>query len=642
MIHPRHFAEGETKLLSQLSDPQLQATIRKEMETETGWENWFQHIGADWDKLIVGSAADQRYVPLAGQSLGAIARTRGEDPWVTFFNLVAANAFVLPESMSDANVIRAMKQEFISFCTDVGPAGGSSIASHPRAFGAFPRIFARYVRELGILSLEQAVSQASAVAANEIMAYDRGRIAVGLAADIVIFDEDRFIDLATFREPQRQAEGMKFVIVNGVLVWENGKVTGKRPGRVLRGPGDTRTIPVVSGRVQEKPADSIVSSAYSSLDVLFTSFMEQHHVPGCSVAVMNRGELVYCRSFGSADLAAGKPVTENSLFRIASISKPITAVAILQLVEKQMLKLDDRVFEILKYQPHMIDGATFDERQRRITICHLLEHRGGWDRDTSFDAMFQSVRFAHALGVAPPANPDHVIRCMLGLPLDFDPGERYAYSNYGYCLLGRVIESRSGQSYEDYVKQHVLAPLGIHSMRLGRSRLADRVENEVRYYDPATGPSVFAADQDQTVNFPYGGFNIEAMDAHGGWLATATDLVRFASAFDDPKTCPILFPESICQMYERPDIAPDQRAQTHAPESWYALGWNVRPIGQDGRATCWHTGSLPGTCTILIRRHDGQNVAVLFNSRVSPTVDHLTRALERPLEAALDQVSGLP
>src|SRR5690606_16366204 len=99
-----------------------------------------------------------------------------------------------------------------------------------------------------------------------------------------------------------------------------------------------------------------------------------------------------------------------------------------------------------------------------------------------------------ALGVAPPARQEHIIRYVLGRPLDFDPGERHAYSNFGYCLLGRVIEKITGQPYEQYVRQHVLAPLGISSMCLGQTRLDKRHAGEVKYYDPNLGRSVFDED----------------------------------------------------------------------------------------------------------------------------------------------------
>ena len=164
-------------------------------------------------------------------------------------------------------------------------------------------------------------------------------------------------------------------------------------------------------------------------DPMFTAFIREHQIPGCSVALADRGRMVYTRSFGMADTEKKQPVTESSLFRIASISKPITAVAILQLAEQGKLSLDDKVFSILKIKPHLVAGAEFDSRQEQITIRQLLQHRGGWDRDKSFDPMFQSVRFADSLGLPPPAKPQDIIRCMLGMPLDFSPGKGCAYSN---------------------------------------------------------------------------------------------------------------------------------------------------------------------------------------------------------------------
>src|SRR5262249_44189676 len=174
-IHPRHSAEGHNRLISRLDDPAVRAEIRKEMESTAGWENWYRHVGHNWEKVIIGQTADTRYKPLVGQSLAEMARARNEDPWDTFFSLVRAGAFALPESMSEENKLLALREEFISFCTDVGPTS-SQTASHPRAFGSFPRLLSKYVRDWGGMSLERAVAQASAAAANCVMAYDRGRI----------------------------------------------------------------------------------------------------------------------------------------------------------------------------------------------------------------------------------------------------------------------------------------------------------------------------------------------------------------------------------------------------------------------------------------------------------------------------------
>ena len=236
-IHPRHFASGEANLLARLDDAALRAEIRKEMETTDGWENWFRHVGQDWSSVVVGRVDDARYANFAGQSVAELAKATGEDPWETFFALVKAGAFALPQSMTEANKIRAMQQPFVSFCTDVGPAGGSIIAAHPRAFGSFPRLVAAHVRELGAIPLERAVAQASAAAANNILARDRGRLAEGLAADVIVFDYDQIADNATFSKPHALSTGMKYVLVNGVIVLSDGQFTGQRPGRVLRGPG---------------------------------------------------------------------------------------------------------------------------------------------------------------------------------------------------------------------------------------------------------------------------------------------------------------------------------------------------------------------------------------------------------------------
>jgi N-acyl-D-amino-acid deacylase len=126
---------------------------------------------------------------------------------------------------------------------------------------------------------------------------------------------------------------------------------------------------------------------------------------------------------------------------------------------------------------------------------------------------------------------DHIIRYMLARPLDFDPGKMYAYSNFGYCLLGRVVEAVSGETYEDYVREEVLKPMGIHDMRIGKSLLEGRAPREVRYGqgEPLMLKSIFGPKLGELVPAPYGTSCIEAMDAHGGWIASSVDLARFGT-----------------------------------------------------------------------------------------------------------------
>ena len=639
LIHPRHFSEGRQKLIERLDDQKLRSEIRREMTTTDGWENWFRHAGHDWSRIVIGRSNNSRYNQYDGEPLSVIADACDEDPWDTFFHMVRSGAFALPQTMTEANKIRAMQQEFVSFCTDVGPAGGSRSVSHPRAFGSFPRLLSRYVRELGVISLEQAIAQASATAANDVLAFDRGRIAVGMVADLVIFDEEKLADHADFRNPRALSTGVEHVIVNGQLVLQGGEMTGARPGKILRGPGfkqDQAAYRVATGQIDER---------FAHYDSFMADFMKQHRVPGASVAVTSDGQVVFARGYGYADIAAAEPVDRDSLFRIASISKPITAVAILQLVEREALALDDKVLDVLDWEDEIAEVESFDTRYREITIRHLLQHRGGWDRDSSFDAMFQSIRFADQVGVAPPAKSSVVIEAMLSHSLDFDPGERYAYSNFGYCLLGRVIEQLTKQTYESYVKEHVLAPIGITQMRIGATRLESRAEHEVRYYHPTTGTSVFASDLKQEVPSPYGAWYLEAMDSHGGWIASATDLAKFAAAFDDPEKCPLLNSQSIKLMYDRPQGLAGHEADGHRKEVFYSLGWNNRVIrGTSGEpagaepTNHWHSGSLPGTTTIMIRRHDGKNFVALLNTRMSPQSKYLGREIDRLLHKMANQI----
>jgi N-acyl-D-amino-acid deacylase len=306
-------------------------------------------------------------------------------------------------------------------------------------------------------------------------------------------------------------------------------------------------------------------------------------------------------------------------------------------VERGKLELDARVSEVLELAPPA------DPRWRRVTIRHLLQHTGGWDRAASFDPMFRSTEIARSLGVPPPATPPHIIRYMLVKPLDFDPGSRHAYSNFGYCLLGRVIERISGGPYEAHVQQEVLAPLGIRRMRLGRTLPGQRAAGEVVYHDERerTGPAA-VGDIGKPVPLPYGAWCLEAMDAHGGWLASAVDLARFASAFDVPAACRILNAETIATMLARPDGPAGHEDDGRPRAAYYACGWRVRPVGAQGRANVWHTGSLVGTSTLLVRRHDGADWAVLFNMRTARDGQRLSDKIDPLVHRAADRVRRWP
>jgi CubicO group peptidase (beta-lactamase class C family) len=370
------------------------------------------------------------------------------------------------------------------------------------------------------------------------------------------------------------------------------------------------------------PVTGKANAELASFDRLMESFVEKHKIPGAALAVSWQGRLVYARGFGFADVEKKEPVEPAALFRIASISKPITAVAVMQLVEQGKLRLDDKILDHLKLPPHLEGDARVDPRWKEITLRYLLQHRGGWDRSVSFDPIGRVWEIADALKVGPPTTPEHIIRYMLGKPLDFDPGQRYAYSNLGYLLLGRAIESVAHQPYVDYIHQHVLGPLDIRDMQLGRALLENRAKGEVKYYDAKhrTGRAVVGSQIGETVPVQYGAENLEGYEAHGGWIASAVDLVRFATAFDDPRPAslskrpPLLKPETIATMWARPDGAPGFTEEGKPRPTYYACGWNVRPVGKEGKLNAWHTGSISGTSTLLVRRWDGLDWSVLFNT----------------------------
>jgi N-acyl-D-amino-acid deacylase len=236
LLHPRHAADGQAALLAKLKSPAVKAEMQKDMESLSGWENWYAHAGKDWNKIIVASLGQTSFAQYNGKSIGAIATATGKSPWDVFFELCLSDVFAGPQSMSEANKIKAMREEFTSFDTDAGPTAPAD-ANHPRAFGAFPRVLSRYVKDLGVLTLEGAIHRMTSVAANEIMAYDRGKISPGMAADIVIFDYSKITDNSTFEMPSATSAGVELVVVNGVVVFNDGKYSGAKPGRVIRGPG---------------------------------------------------------------------------------------------------------------------------------------------------------------------------------------------------------------------------------------------------------------------------------------------------------------------------------------------------------------------------------------------------------------------
>lgn len=402
--------------------------------------------------------------------------------------------------------------------------------------------------------------------------------------------------------------------------------------------------PRLVARTQKQvPTTGKAVRGLESFDELMIDFLDEHGVPGAALAVSRKGRLVYARGFGHADVETRQPVEPDSLFRIASLSKPITAVAVMKLLRASKHDIDDRVLDVVKLEPHLEQGESVDPRWNQITLRQLLQHTGGWDREESFDPIARPKEIAESLQIPLPPMPEAIVRYMLGKPLDFDPGERYSYSNFGYLLLGRFIASVAKQDYEAYVRKSVLGPLGIVRPRLGKALLEDRQEGEVKYYGTAglKGPALFGPHVGEDVPVQYGHDNLQAFEAHGGWIASAPDLVRFASDLCEPTTSKVLDADSIESMWEWPKGQAGFDAKGNPRSRYYNCGWEVVRV-RNGR-NAWHTGFIAGTSTLLVRRWDGLNWAVLFNADHSISVPKkLADVIDPLVHVAADKVTDWP
>jgi len=348
-------------------------------------------------------------------------------------------------------------------------------------------------------------------------------------------------------------------------------------------------------------------------DQAVKSFMLKWNAPGVTLAVVWNGQLIVARSHGYAEYDTKQLMQPDSRMRIASASKTFTSVAILHLVEQGKLSLDDRFLDILTQFQVPPNG---DQRLHQITIRQLLQHSGGWDRAISGDPTGMSATIVSALGVPAPATCSDTIRYMMGKPLDFNPGEKFAYSNFGYCILGRVVEKLSGQRYEDYVRNEVLSTMDIRGMSIGRTMLSQRGMNEVRYYDSAGAPlyqSVFP--NGGKVEGPYGLFSVEAGESFGGWVASVVDLTRFMTALDGTRGN-FLNPEMVTVMTAKPDLVVPDAAPgwngAYRTDGWYGLGLFLQPDTQ--ALTWWHWGNMPGSDAVMLRNGRGYAWAVLVNT----------------------------
>jgi dihydroorotase/N-acyl-D-amino-acid deacylase len=237
---------GDLKLVERLKDPATRARIRKDLTTPSkDWDNEWDEISGPQD-VMIGVVQNPALKKFQGKRLSDVAKAWNKDPMDALFDLLIEDkAFTSCAvfGMSESDVALALQQPWVSVDNDSSGTSPDGILGeehpHPRAYGTFPRILRKYVREEKKLTLEDAIRKFSALPAQRMYFADRGVLKQGMWADVVIFDPESVRDLATFDNPNQLSQGMDFVLVNGIPVIENGKMTGALPGKVLRGAGFT-------------------------------------------------------------------------------------------------------------------------------------------------------------------------------------------------------------------------------------------------------------------------------------------------------------------------------------------------------------------------------------------------------------------
>ena len=363
--------------------------------------------------------------------------------------------------------------------------------------------------------------------------------------------------------------------------------------------------------------------SYNRFDRTVDYFLRSWDIEGASVAVYREGKLVLARGYGLADTRGSAEVQPWHRFRIASVSKLITATAILKLYEDGKLDLNQKVFgsDGILNDPYLSDPK--DKRAYDITVAHLLSHRGGWTTRWG-DQMFMPLVVASSLDMEPPVQTRDIVRFALNKRMHFTPGKGRSYSNLGYAILGLVVAEVSGKSYEEYCKEELFEPLGIYDITLGKNLYSQRDPYEVRYFEPSNAiPKKSIYGTELMVPASNGGNDIEALGGAGGWIATAPDLLKFVRAVDGFSDVEdILSPQTV-------------KFMTDISNGWAPVGWK----GTAGNGYWWRTGSFAGTSAMVRRYPDGMIWVALFNTNTwkqskfpSDVSSMMTRAISRTSE----------
>lgn len=379
-----------------------------------------------------------------------------------------------------------------------------------------------------------------------------------------------------------------------------------------QGRPDPEAIPVAGDAICLNHFSSNARCELPGLDRQVERFMRRWDLRGAQLGIMRGDSLLYVKGYGEAD--EGVKMEPDRIMRVASVSKLVTAAAVMKLCEQGKLSLDSKVLG----PDGILDDTTFtaairDKKHYRITVEHLLRHQAGFTLRLG-DPLFNSLDFAAMNRLTEPPTEDELCRIVLHRRLSFVPGKSQSYSNVGYLLLSKIIEKVSGQSYEHYVRSEVLAPAGCYDFHLAGNYYEQKRPNEVRYYMHGNTELVPCYDlSGRMVERCYGGNNITALKGAGAWCCSVPELMRFVASIDGlPGVPDVLSKESV------------DRMTRYVDKHTFSLGWN----DTDPKVGWTRSGSFSGTAALIKYFPDGECWIFVTNSSTYRG-HHFTRRIAR-------------
>ena len=597
---------GIDSVRARIGRPEVRSRMKEELET--GYEGWWNIVEASggWDRVVLVNARNPENARFEGRNIAEIAREQGKDPADAAWDLVAegqGRVMAIYHMMSEDDVRWALQLPWTSIGSDAGAALAPGEVDglglpHPRSYGTFPRILAKYVRDEGVLTLREAVRKMTSWPAARMRLHDRGVLREGAWGDVTVFDLDAVQDLATYDEPVRFPAGIEYVLVNGeVVIEDGGQHTGARPGHVLYGPGKQSGVQAVAARLAPEIRRAMVEG----------------DIPSVTVALTDRQGELWSAAFGQSNLWARTPATTNTVYLIGSTFKAQSTVALLQQMERGNFALDDPVRDHL-------DGLLIrdEDPDDPVRFRHLLTHTSGMPVDFGPHAVW---------GDTSPLSLDEYLRD--SLRVETPPLQGVVYSNMAYSLVGRLVETFSGRPYKQYVRENVWAPLGMTSTA----------------FDPPPGVAErlafpYVPDENTGRNAPTVRLKANVWPA-GIVYGTVHDQaawVRFNlgdGAWGDGR---LLQPETLDEMHS---LQYEQFAGEPMGGGWghenpgYGLTWWVSD--RDGERYFAHSGSVPGyTAFASGNRTRGFGVALLTNgNRAHP---HLVGIVNLALDLLAEEL----